>query len=251
MLKDGQYLIRPVRFEYAAGHSTGEHQHDEHQLVFAAYGLLCVDTHDARWVVPPFRAVWVPAGVAHTVSARVASEMSTLYVSASVIRPALAAVTVISVSPLLRELIRHAMSDDDDGDRRRRLDAVLLDQLDTAPADPLELRQLVDPRLRAIEAIFEVDPTDQRTLAELGASAGASERTLQRLFHQEIDTTFGRWRTQLRLQHAIILLGQGISVTGTAIGSGYSEPSAFIAAFREAFGTTPGKYFSVSPEAQT
>lgn len=109
---------------------------------------------------------------------------------------------------------------------------------------PLRLPQLDDERIRAIGEALEEDPSDRRTLRQFGRAFGASERTLQRLFNSETGMTFGRWRTQLRLQHGVVLLGQGHSVTDAATRSGYQEPSAFIAAFRDTFGTTPGRYFA-------
>lgn len=154
------------------------------------------------------------------------------------------AVTVITVSPLLRELIQHLQTADLDGAPRARVEGVVLDQLRVARVAPLERRLLRDPRLRAIADIYETNPRDQRNLRELGEHIGASERTLQRLFHRETGTTFGRWRTQVRLHHAIVSLGQGHTVTTAATEAGYRETSAFIAAFRKTFGTTPGRYFT-------
>ncbi|HVT67927.1 MAG TPA: AraC family transcriptional regulator [Trebonia sp.] len=86
------------------------------------------------------------------------------------------------------------------------------------------------------------DPADDRTLAELGRAAGASERTLSRLFRRDTGMTFPQWRAQLRLQHAMLLLAAGSSVTAAAAASGYGNTSAFIAAFRDAFGVTPAAY---------
>ena len=235
-----------MRFVYEAGHSTGEHLHDEHQLVYASYGLLSVDTARSRCVVPPLRAVWVPAGTPHTVTARTESQMSTLYIEPGVVVPGIDGVTVMTVSPLLRELIHHVLDEGPEGPARRRIEPVIFDQLTIAPAAPLEIPRLEDPRLRAVADILEADPRDQRTLSQLGDEIGASERTLQRLFHRETGTTFGRWRTQLRLQHAILTLGRGATVATAAIDAGYNEPSAFIAAFRRTFGTTPGRYFDTS-----
>jgi AraC-like DNA-binding protein len=54
--------------------------------------------------------------------------------------------------------------------------------------------------------------------------------------------TFPQWRAQLRLQHALLSLATGASVTGTATTCGYASLSAFIAAFRDAFGSTPAAY---------
>lgn len=239
-----QTKIRPAQFSYHAGDIEAEHSHIEHQLVYASHGLLCVDTATSRWVLPPLRAVWVPARTPHTVTAKADSQMSTLYLDPSLTPANLDTVTVVSVSRLLRELIHQIQHDPPTGPARHRLEAVIIDQLTIAPTAPLELPQLHDPRLRTIANILETNPQDRRTLRDYGQHVGANERTLQRLFAAETGTTFGQWRTQLRLQHGIIALGQGHNVTTAAILSGYNEPSAFIAAFRSAFGTTPARYFT-------
>jgi AraC-like DNA-binding protein len=248
MLPNGQRRIRAVQFTYHGGQVVAEHVHLEHQLVYASEGLLTVDTASSRWVVPPLRAVWVPAHTPHTVVAKVDTKMSTLYINADTHLPNLDRVTVVSVSPLLRELILHIIHAPLTETAHDRVEAVLLDQLAADPAAPLEVPVLRDPRLQAIADAFERDPCDRRTLRELGVDVGASERTLQRLFQTEIGSSFGRWRTQLRLQHGVIELGKGRSVTSAASRSGYSEASAFIEAFRSAFGTTPGRYFSQDTE---
>ena len=238
-----QARIRPATFTYAAGEVEPEHAHDQHQLVYASRGLLSVDTQSSRWVVPPLRALWVPAQTPHTITARSDSEMSTLYLDQTLAVAHRDEVTVISVSPLLRELIAHIHRNPPTGAALSRLEGFIVDQLTTAPVAPLDLPRLRDPRTRAIAEALERNPQDRRTLREFGRDVGAHERTLQRLFAAETGTTFGNWRTQLRLQHGVIALGQGHSVTAAATMSGYSEPSAFIAAFRPAFGTTPGRYF--------
>ena len=244
MPPNGHRRIRSAQFSYYAGQIDAEHTHPEHQLVYASQGLLCVDTAFSRWIVPPLRAVWVPAHTPHSVTAKVDSKMSTLYIDADTQPPNLDRVTVVSISPLLRELILHLVREQLTKAAHDRIEAVLIDQLAADPARPLELPRLVDERLQAIAAAFERDPCDRRTLRELGADVGASERTLQRLFNSETGSSFGRWRTQLRLQHSVIELGRERSVTEAASRSGYRETSAFIEAFRSAFGTTPGRYFS-------
>ncbi|MEM9464649.1 MAG: helix-turn-helix transcriptional regulator [Actinomycetota bacterium] len=245
MSTERQPRIRPRRFDYPAGHSTGRHVHDEHQLVYASDGVLSVETEGSRWVLPGQRAAWIPAGVFHTVIAASDATMAALYVEA-IGEPVRDGLVVFDVSPLLRQLIVHLVDqvggEPDDGPARTRLERVALDQLATAPEMPVRLARLRDPRLRSIEAAFEADPRDGRTLAQFGAAVGAGERTLQRLFAAETGTTFGRWRTLLRLQHGLVELGRGASVTTAATRAGYDQPSAFIAAFKATFGTTPGRY---------
>lgn len=117
---------------------------------------------------------------------------------------------------------------------------------DAASGLPLCMPKLQDPRTRAIAEALDHNPADRRTLREFGRLVGAHERTLQRLFAAETGTTFGRWRTQNRLQHGIVALTHGHTVTSAATLSGYQEPSAFIAAFRETFGTTPASYLATN-----
>ncbi len=224
-----------------------EHVHDEHQLVYASRGLFCVDTASARWILPPLRAAWIPARIPHTVTAKASSTMSTLYIDPGAEEAAHhTAVMVVSVSALLRELILHISHAELDAESREHIEQVIFDQIAAAPAAPLELLKLQDERTRAIADCLRKDPTDDRTLSQFGAAVGANERTLQRLFAAETGSTFGQWRTQVRLHHGIVALGQGASVTDAALSSGYNQPSAFIAAFRAAFGTTPSRYFTPS-----
>jgi AraC-like DNA-binding protein len=93
-----------------------------------------------------------------------------------------------------------------------------------------------------IADLLAADPTDGRSLGEFGRTVGAGERTLSRLFREQTGMTFPQWRAALRLQHAPVLLANGESVTVVAAASGYRSCSAFIEAFGNAFGATPGTY---------
>jgi AraC-like DNA-binding protein len=59
--------------------------------------------------------------------------------------------------------------------------------------------------------------------------------------------SFGKWRQQLRLLHAMRQLALGRPVTTVAFEVGYDSPSAFIAMFRSVLGTTPTRYFAAAP----
>jgi AraC-like DNA-binding protein len=52
---------------------------------------------------------------------------------------------------------------------------------------------------------------------------------------------FGDWRQRLRLLMSLDVLDAGESITIVAQAHGYESPSAFIAAFRNVFGSTPGE----------
>jgi AraC-like DNA-binding protein len=153
----------------------------------------------------------------------------------------LEAPTVLAVGPLLRELIvAYTRGPQDGSSEQARLRAVLLDQLRASPQQPLHLPTPASPVLRALCDLLRADPADGRTLAELGREVGASDRTLSRLFRRDLGMTFPQWRTQLRLQHALVLLAEKTPVTTVAHRCGWSSASAFIDVFRRAFGHTPG-----------
>jgi AraC-like DNA-binding protein len=219
------------------------HDHAEHQLVYPSSGVLHVQTDRGAWVVPPRRAVWLPAGVPHSHRAHGRTQMVTLAFAADVNPLGAIEPTVIAVGPLLREVIitlagDHSLGPDDRADLYR----VALRRLTPTPAPHHYLPAPADPRLRDVAAILADNPAEGLTLAELGRAAGASERTLSRLFRRDTGMTFPQWRAQLRLQRATLLLAAGSTVTSAATASGYSNVSAFIAAFRDAFGVTPAAY---------
>ncbi|WUI02417.1 helix-turn-helix transcriptional regulator [Spirillospora sp. NBC_00431] len=244
MSKSRQPVKRPASLlPLAHRERVGWHDHEHDQLAYPSHGVLEVSTDAGMWVVPPHRAVWLPAGVPHSHRAHGPTQLRTVNFTPG--EPAFGGPTVLAVSPLLREVIIALTAEDGLAVRpRRNLERVALDQLRRVEELPLHLPVPVDDRLRSIAAALADDPADRRTLAEFGRAAGASERTLSRLFRQETSMTFPQWRAQVRLHHALILLATGASVTGVAAACGYAGPSAFIEAFRHAFGTTPGRVAS-------
>jgi AraC-like DNA-binding protein len=153
---------------------------------------------------------------------------------------------VIGISPLLRELILRIVELDSLNLRdpaHAHLVSVLLDQLHVMQSDAVHLPLPRDARAKRIAAMLQREPSDTRSLIELSKHAGASTRTVERLFKIETGLGFGKWRQQLRLGHALRLLAAGDAVTTVAMDVGYDSISAFISAFRMTFGKTPGQYF--------
>jgi AraC-like DNA-binding protein len=237
---------RAQRLEPGAGISA--HRHDDHQIVYAARGVLAITTDAGSWVAPATRAIWVPAGTVHSHHAHGGLELHLVGLPATENPLGLDEATVLSVSPLLRELIlAYTRTGHEPTPERERLHRVLLDQLKAAPQQPIHLPAPTDPRLIALCAILHADPAESRTLAALGREVGASDRTLARLFKSDLGMTFPQWRTQLRLYHALVLLAENTPVTAVAHACGWSSTSAFIDVFRRAFGHTPGASRSRSP----
>src|ERR1700753_71478 len=128
--------------------------HAEQQLAYPSSGLLIVSTAIGSWVVPPQRAVWLPATVAHAHQAYGATQVRTVAFPVDVNPLGLTQPTVLSVSRLLRELII-ALTDDPPRPRDEQSDLkrVALGQLTPAPALQFHLPQPGDERLRDVTAI--------------------------------------------------------------------------------------------------
>jgi len=246
------FVARPVVVyanDYPSGHAIAPHSHERGQLVYASDGTMTVTVHedggDRRWVVPPDRAVWIPAGQRHSIAVSQRVRMRSLYVLAERAAELPASCRVAAVTPLLRELILRAADLPrlyDEAGWQGRLIAVLLDELSRLPPVPLDLPQPAEPRLHRVTQALLADPGDRRSLAAWARWAGASPRTLARLFLRETGLSFGAWRQRARLLQAVARLATGQAVTTVALDVGYDSPSAFIAAFRRQFGTTPRRY---------
>lgn len=232
--------------DYPDGHVIAPHRHQRAQLIFAASGVLDISAAAGTWIVPPQRAVWMPAGVEHWLTCRGGSvAMRSLYVLPSRAEKMPRDCRVVQVSPLLRELILQAVDLPllyDEGGAEGRLVAVILDQIAALPAAPLHLPAARDPRLRTITEALLADPADDRDLEAWATSVGVGARTMARLFQNDLGMSFGAWRQQARLLRAVAWLAEGRSVTATAFDLGYDSPSAFIAMFRRSLGETPGRY---------
>jgi AraC-like DNA-binding protein len=245
---NGRFLahLASVSAELADGHVIPEHCHPEDQLLFASKGVMTVRTRHGVWVVPSQRAVWIPANTEHSVVISGQVSMRTLYFLPELCRAFPKKCFVMNVSPLLKELILHACRFSRLNRKipmERRIVDIVVDQLKGVESIPLQLPHPSDPRsLRVVKALL-ADPAEQRTLVRLCKECGASKRTIQRLFQEETQMTFGKWRQQFRLLRAMELLASGEKVTAAALESGYRSTSAFISMFRKQLGTTPTKYF--------
>jgi AraC-like DNA-binding protein len=232
-----------VTFPMPAGMVFNWHIHDDHQLAWAASGVLTVRTEAADWVLPPTRALWIPAGLKHETLAAGTATMRSLYIRPDRSPASWPGPVPVIVTALLAELIGYLGSDILDAGQRARAEALLTDLLRPVPMTTIAIRMPGDPRAAEVAAALVADPADGRTLAQWGIQAGASGRTLARTFLADTGMSFGRWRRLVRLRAALPRLAAGQAVGTVARHVGYETPSAFVAAFRKETGLTPAAYF--------
>lgn len=230
-----------------AGSWTPQHHHPWVQFSYAISGVLAVHTHHGSYFAPPQWGVWIPAGVEHWVNTSGQAEMRSLYVDGTVAGPPSERCRVLEVTPLTRELIRAFSTLTADyplGDTRQaRLAAVLIDQLQGLSEVAFSVPLPRHPGLLGLCEGLIARPDAVTSLTAWAARLNVSEKTLVRLFQRETGLTFRSWRQRVRLLASLSALQAGSSVTHAALASGYESTSAFIAAFKALFGSTPGEVF--------
>jgi AraC-like DNA-binding protein len=247
---DFQTVPRPIGAmakDFPDGFFIAPHAHPRSQLIHAASGVMRVRTPQGAFVVPPQRALWIPADIVHDVRMAGAVEMRTLYIAPAAVAALPKECRVVAVSPLLHELILRAATlplNYDEGGADGRVMALILDELGALPVLPLSLPMPRDARLAKMCRALLDDPASTLTLPQWARRIGASSRTLARGFQRETGLTFGRWRQQARLLEALSRLARGQAVTTVALDLGYDSPSAFTSMFRRTLGRTPSSYFS-------
>jgi AraC-like DNA-binding protein len=220
------------------------HSHTWGQLSWTRDGVIRVTVENTTWIVPPSRAIWIPVGVVHTVEILERARVRALHIHADAVPFHGRQCLVLDVSPLLRELIIALGQVDEFSPREELISKMLLDEISNATTLPLGVALPKDKRLRILCESLMADPSLKFTLKEWAQRVGASERTLARLFEQDVGMNFGQWRQQMRLAHAAPLIASGLSLSSVAAELGYTSQSAFSAMFKKTFGQSPSAFFA-------
>lgn len=229
--------------DYPAGLLTRQHSHPRAQLLYAVTGVMRIDTPTTAYTVPPSLALVLPAHTLHTVRMDGPVAMRALFLREDAAARA-SRTGVIAVSSLLREVVLAACVEPVEwtiGGRGHHLSELALDEIARATPLPLGLPMPRDPRLCRVVTILAERPDDPTGLDGLASLAGASPRTLARLFRAETGLSFRQWRQQARMTEALRALTTGATPARAAAIAGYASQSAFGAAFRTLFGKTPAE----------
>ena len=263
-LPDARRPVRAKLLHLSMHTRVVPHHHDCAQIALSATGVVRMTMADGSFSVPPSRALWIPAGVEHAVTVVEDAELLTLYLHqprghvgpqvARALEAPWRQCRVLEVSPLLRALAleldvrpdppgtRGLTLSADELQRERRLSALLLDELRRARPVPLGIALPREKRLRALcEAVLD-DPTRHTTLEAWARDAGASPRTVARLFRSELHTSFVQWRQQVLLARAVTLAARKLPMASIAAELGYASASAFSAMVRRSVGAPPGRF---------
>jgi AraC-like DNA-binding protein len=223
------------------------HDHHRGQVFCVDTGFMHVRTQHGAWMLPPHRAGWLPPRESHKIIVSGVMSGWTILVSPEASGDLPDRPCVVGISDLMNALVRRAVAwskHDELEVEQARMQAVLLDEIRSAPHESLHLPMPRDRRLLRIANAIMEQPEDTRTLRAWALWAGLSDSTLSRLFQAETGSSFAQWRQQARLIHAFERLANGETVASVADRLGYASPSSFIAMFRRSFGDSPASYFA-------
>ncbi|WP_123028590.1 AraC family transcriptional regulator [Mycolicibacterium stellerae] len=231
---------------------TGWHSHEVHQIEYAIGGVVEVETAAAHYLLPPQQAAWIPAGLDHQATMAPGVRTVAVMFDAKMIPTGGDRTRILAVSPLIREMMIYALRWPIDRgvgsahDERvsdaffRTLADLVVEALDHEA--PLSLPTSEHPIVDAAMA-FTKEHLQSVSADRVSRAVAVSERTLRRLFHDELGLS---WRTYLlhaRMLRAMALLaspGQTVQETSTAVG--FENLSSFSRAFTEFCGETPSTY---------
>jgi AraC-like DNA-binding protein len=243
---DGAHLVAR---NYRKGIRLDTHMHREAQLVYATKGTMQVTTPKGRWLVPPDRAVWVPARLEHSIDVLADIEMRTLYFDLTWLAQeqrsaSLDAEFVVRVSPLLHQAILALFDASNGRERIELLIKLVMLELHQAEDSATFIPLPHEPRCRRAADIVLGDPTGSHEIETLARQVGTSARTLSRLFSSETQLSFKSWCQRARIAAAIERLSMeaNLSVKQLASELGYASVSAFSHAFRQVTGKTPTEF---------
>lgn len=262
------------------------HSHPWAQLAFSTTGITRLTVEHGSYLVPPSRALWIPAHVEHAVTVVEDATLLTLYLHQPRGRCGPGALPaaeqapwrecrVMEVTELLRALVVQMDTTPDPapgvapgmarpGDpserppagpgtpsaetlkRERLLAALVQDELRRAPALRLGVALPRDKRLRTLCQAVLAEPARHRTLDAWARDAGASPRTMARLFRDELGVSFGQWRQQVFLSRALGMAAEGRPMAEIAGELGYASASAFTAMVRRSVGQPPRRFFAAA-----
>lgn len=245
----GPVIALPTK--YPDGYFVPRHSHSRAQLLCASQGVVLVTTDAGRWMIPGDHAMWIPAGVKHSVEIVGDVFMRSIYIALDAISGVPDYLHVVGLTDLMRCLIIDATSVDsipEPGSRDALVIDLILKDLHALPQRPLGLPFPADIRLQKLCREFVTKPSARATIDEWADRMAMSRRSFTRHFQRETGVSLSVWRQQACLFAAVPRLTEGEAVTSVALDLGYDSVSAFTTMFRRMLGVSPKFYL---PRMQT
>jgi len=245
--------VRAGTYAYDATDVTSAwHVHDLHQIEYAIEGFAQVETATARYLLPPQRAAWIPAGLAHKTTLKSVRTVA-VFLDPAMITGKSERARILSVRPVLREMIAYGArwpvsrsASDEVADSFFDTLAILVARWLDDDEVALHLPASADPIVAAAMRYTD-EHLGSATLPAVCAAVAVSERTLRRRFaHAGI--SWRQYQLRSRLLHAMALLAEpDNTVLSVATRVGFDSGTAFSRAFTRHVGAAPSSYRQRAP----
>ena len=239
------YPIYAFTENYSHGHIEDWHSHERIQLIHTLSGVIRIQTTEGTWVTPPGRGVWIPAYKAHALLISGDVQAYGVFIQPDARSKLVNECRVVTISPLLKELIRSAMQIQTPihpQSREARLLELILDELELLSVLPFNLPEPQNIKLQKLCAEIKLDLSHTWTLEHAAQFLHVSPKTLTRHFQKETNMHFSHWVRQARLMQAMTDLAMNKSIFNVALDLGYDSASAFSAMFKRETSLTPSEY---------
>lgn len=231
--------------DYPASFELAAHRHRRSQFLYATRGVMAVSTPDGAWVAPSERAVWIPAGVPHSVRMVGAVHTRSVLIEPSLCENRGRSCQVVGVSPLLRQLLVESAVLPVEYDQTGRdgvLMALLIAEIDRAPLIPLSVPFPTHPALAQRCQAFLDHPNIGSTIDDWAQALAMNRRSFTRLFRRQTGMSFAEWKQQACISSALSKLAANEPVTTIALDLGYDGSGNFSTMFKRALGVSPSHY---------
>lgn len=220
------------------------HSHPEALIAWCYRGTVWLHLRDALYRLTPGQGLWIPAGTAHTAHQEHDSIACFTYVSADASQGEFDGLGPVAIPRAAQEMLLYLDADEVGHDLRIQLQESLLELLRTSAGPGLaddcgHVPLPTGERVQGIVRQVLESPGERISLGDLSRVHSLHERTVARIFRDEVGMSFGRWRAVVRMTHAKGLIASGATVATTAARCGYDSASAFSAAFKVHTGLSP------------
>ncbi|MFM2485191.1 AraC family transcriptional regulator [Celerinatantimonas yamalensis] len=231
--------------DHDSNHETPWHVHLSGQLYWLKRGIILIETENAQWPITPGSVGWIPAKLAHKAKVLAAVHGHILHFDSSDNMVLPEAPKIFRMDSLVQSLLQRATCLDGNhypASYVTQLIGILGYEIQSMEELPVSLPLPVDRRARHIADELLRCPSTGMTQAQLANRWGVSVRTLSRIFINQTGLTFSQWRQQSKILISLQWVLDGFTISEVAERSGYSNVSAYIEAFRQRFGESPGKF---------
>lgn len=223
---------------------------DAFHVLVALKGSFHVQIETLAWAISVNRAILIKPQIPYHLYLNNQSTLCTIEIDKKLL-DLTRNVSIIEITPLLKEIILHTARHEvlkSSKNRDSLIFALLVDHFNNQKTQTVSTPLPQDERALKIYRLVVEEKLFDQSFEVLARKVGASKRTLERIFQNEIGMTFSKWRQLLRLQYSLTLLDKGLRVLEVSDEVGYASSSAFIHAFKGYFGYSPRQYLSTKKE---